>query len=94
MPKTTKTYDLDFKKRAVQMVATSEKSASHIAKDLGIAPSTLMHWIRQFGEPQSPSSNASSHAELLEENKRLKKELHLVTQQREILKKAAAILGN
>lgn len=94
MPKTNKTYDLDFKKRAVQMASSSDKSASQIAKDLGVASSTLNHWIRLYGDQASGSDGAVSHGELLEENKRLRKELSFVTEQREILKKATAILGN
>jgi len=76
------------------MAATSEKSAAQIAKDLGCAPSTLNHWIKLYGAPASNSQEGSSHAELLVEIKRLRKDLALVTEQREILKKATAILGN
>ena len=94
MPKTNKSYDEDFKKRAVQMAATSEKSHAQVSKDLGVAPSTLNKWIALYGAPASSSDGATSHAELLQEVKRLKKELAYVTEQREILKKAAAILGN
>jgi len=76
------------------MAATTDKKPSEVARDLGVAPSTLNKWIKLYGQPASSSDGANSHAELLQEVKRLKKELAFVTEQREILKKAAAILGN
>jgi len=93
MSQVNKTYDTDFKKRAVQMVATSQKPSSHIAKELGISSSTLHGWVKQFGAPTDTSGEAQSHADLLAEIKKLKKDLAYVTEQREILKKAAVILG-
>ena len=46
MQKTQRTYTNEFKLEAAQIVQTSEKSMAQIARDLGIADSTLHHWCQ------------------------------------------------
>jgi len=41
MPKEARTYTHEFKLEAVRLVETSGKSMSQVARDLGIADSTL-----------------------------------------------------
>lgn len=41
MPKEQRTFTKEFKQEAVQLVQTSGKSQSQVARDLGIADSTL-----------------------------------------------------
>jgi transposase len=44
MQKTQRTFTKEFKLEAVQLVKTSTKPLAQIARDLGIADSTLHHW--------------------------------------------------
>ncbi len=44
MQKTQRTFTKEFKLEAVQLVKTSNKPLAQIARDLGIADSTLHHW--------------------------------------------------
>ncbi len=50
MQKEQRTFTREFKVEAVQLVQSSQKSQAQIARDLGIADSTLHHWCKQFSE--------------------------------------------
>lgn len=73
----------------------SDKSAMQIAKDLDINDKTLYSWIRAYKKANNIHTNERRNTQkifsketLEEENKRLRKELAVVKQEREILKKA------
>ncbi len=86
-------YPLEFKISSAQLAVESDKSVAQTARDLGVNHNTLHGWIEQYSDPnQLIGSNMSSSnkAVYFEENKRLKKELALVKQERDLLKKAAA----
>ena len=93
--KITRPYEEEFKKRAVEMLRSSGKPAVQIARELGCTPDSLRAWKRKYDNPleNCPDPDDLTPAELKRENARLRKELDYVTLQREILKKAAAILG-
>ena len=85
MGKSQPTYTKEFKQEAARLVETSEKTMSQIAKDLGIADSTLSHWCKMFarqGEQAFPGSGHQTPQE--EEIRRLKRELEIVKQERDI----------
>ncbi len=46
MPKEQRTFTKEFKLEAVRLVQTSGKSITQVARDLGIADSTLYHWCK------------------------------------------------
>ena len=48
MQKTHRSFTKEFKLEAVQLVKTSNKPLAQIARDLGIADSTLHHWRQLF----------------------------------------------
>ena len=50
MQKEQRTYTKEFKVEAVHLVQSSTKSQAQIARDLGIADSTLYHWCQQLSE--------------------------------------------
>ena len=76
---------------AVQLAQASEKSQSQIAKDLGIADSTLHHWRKQFAQQGEQAFPGSGHQTAQEEELRqLKRENELLRQERDILKKLSA----
>lgn len=47
MPGPTPHYPPEFKREAVQLYRSSEKSIPKMAKELGIASESLRRWIRQ-----------------------------------------------
>jgi transposase len=90
-----KTYDQEFKKRAVAMLRHSGKPMMQIARELGCSTTALSHWKRKYDDPLAGclEPEGATIEQLRAENKRLSKELARVTEQREILKKVTAILG-
>jgi len=94
MPKEQRTFTKEFKLEAVQLVHRSGKSQSQIARDLGIADSTLHHWCKEFAEQGTQAFPGSGHQTQPEEEvRRLKRELEVTRQERDILKKALAIFS-
>ncbi len=85
-------YTKEFKESTIKFcIDNSDKSISSIAKDLGLNKETLSLWVNEYKEKHNINpSNGLKKETLEEENKRLRKELALVKQEREILKKAAA----
>lgn len=57
-----------------------------VSRRLGVSSHSLYKWIKLFGEPAPKAPGADHEAE----NRRLKRELARVTEERDILKKAAA----
>ena len=89
MQKTQRTFTKEFKVEAVQLVQSSKKPLAHIARDLGIADSTLHHWCQLFshqGEQAFPGSGHQTPQE--EEIRHLKRENDLLRQERDIYKKS------
>ena len=94
MPKEQKTFTREFKLEAVQLVQKSGKSQAQIARDLGIADSTLHHWRKEIAEDGDKAFPGSGHQTAQEEEvRRLKRELEVTRQERDILKKALAIFS-
>ena len=82
-------YNKEFKQRAIKMAVTSNKTIAQIARELGVNATTLYSWVSKEKD-ENKSSEEVTKAELLDELKRLKKELSDVKEQRDILKKATA----
>jgi transposase len=94
MPKAQRTFTREFKMEAVQLAQASEKSQSQIARDLGIADSTLHHWRKQFTQQGEQAFAGSGHQLPHEEEiRQLKRENELLRQERDILKKAIGIFS-
>jgi transposase len=92
MPRQQRTYTKEFKQEAVEVVQTSGKSMSQVARDLGISDSVLSHWCKVAREHGADAFPGSGHQTAQEEEiRRLKRELALAQQERDILKKTLAI---
>jgi transposase len=88
-------YDKEFKDQAIRMWMNIGRSAKFTVKDLGMSVSDLYKWGRDMKEIKQTEVERESKilATFKVENERLNKELSRVTEQREILKKAAGILS-
>ena len=88
---TRKQFTPEFKREAVQLVESGSRSASELARELGVRRNQLYKWQREFkarGTGAFPGSGARK--ERTTEITRLKRELARVMEERDILKKAAA----
>jgi transposase len=75
-------------------VQTSGKSMARIARDLGIADSTLHHWCKLLSEQGEQAFPGSGHQTPHEEEIRhLKRENDLLRQERDLFKKASGIFS-
>ena len=82
-----KRYTDEFKIEAVRQVTERGFPVSEVAKRLGVTPYSLYQWRKQFGRSERQvRADADQHDEI----RRLKAELRRVTEERDILKKAAA----
>ena len=92
MSKQQKTYTREFKLEAVQLVKSSGKSMSQIARDLGVSETALYDWCKQLAEQGEQAFPGSGHQTAeQEEIRRLKRELEVTRQERDILKKVVSI---
>ncbi len=87
--------DEAFRQQAVRMWKQSGKSAELTARELGISVFQLYDWNRtgQSARVAGPAAPSDSKEALQAENERLRQELARITEQRDILKKAAGILS-
>ena len=81
-----KRYPEEFKTEAVKQVVDRGYSVASVATRLDITTHSLYAWIKKYG-PDSSTNKEQSDAQA--EIRRLQKELKRVTDERDILKKAA-----
>jgi len=92
---TPRQYSIAFKEEAVRLWQSSGRAAEAVAQELGISVFNLYEWKRkQAGSRAAGSPPAFASKEQLQvEVERLRQELARMTEQRDILKKAAGILS-
>jgi len=82
-------YSAEFRDEAVRQVVDRGYSVKEVSERLGVSSHSLYKWVRAV----KPGSEKHRDEELLESKReilRLKADLHRVTEERDILKKAAA----
>ena len=85
-------YNEEFKRNTVNL--SEEHGVKTAAKQLGVSASCLYSWRRIYLDIKSPTSGETrSYAELLKENRALKKEVSIFNNVASMLKKTAAILS-
>jgi transposase len=81
-------YSLEFRQEAVRLLRTSNRTVPQLAKELGVSESSLRNWSDQLDVNEGKKEGLSTSER--EELRRLRKENRVLTEEREILKKAAA----
>ena len=81
----------EFRACAVELVRASGLSKAQAARDLGINPETLRLWVKQteVDDGRRDGLTTDEEAELA----RLRREVAVLREEREILKKAAAFFA-
>jgi transposase len=89
--KQRRSFSPEFRQEAVRLALQSERPLSEIARELKIRPDQLRHWKQQLtraaGAP--PPSGETPEQEL----RRLRREVAVLRQERDFLKKAAAFFA-
>ena len=85
----TTTVHRGVQSRAVRLVLDEERTVGAVARELDLTPSALAGWVRA-GQAERTQGKSGLMKEDREELVRLRKELRIVQEEREILKKAAA----
>ena len=88
MAKQYKSYDEEFKKTLVSLYENGKK-ISDLSREYGINESTIRPWIKKYGTIITSTGEVTNNDEIL----KLKKKLHEVELENEILKKAVAIFS-
>jgi transposase len=83
----SKRYPEEFKIEAVKQITERRYPVAEVSARLGVSQHSLYEWVRKYSQPEPVRREAQNKdAEL----RRLKAELKRVTEERDILKKAAA----
>jgi len=87
-------YTREFKVEAVRLLETSGKSGRQIEEDLGIGSGQIYRWRKQLAEENGnirafPGTGNARDEELV----RLKRDLDIAREERDILRKAVAIFS-
>jgi transposase len=86
-----KRYPEEFKIEAVKQVTIGGHSVADVANRLGTSAHSLYAWIKRYGpNSEQYQKQANESAEI----RRLQKELKRVTEERDLLKKAAAYFAS
>jgi transposase len=87
-----RSFPPEFKQEAVRLSLESGRPISQVARELGVRPDQLRHWKQELtrgGEVGPPAGEAPE-----QELRRLRRELEVVRQERDFLKKAAAFFAS
>ena len=83
-------YSRAFKVEAVRLLQQGEKPAAMLARELGVKRVLLYRWRDEAAAKGEAAFSGTPGPKPLAEVTRLKRELATVTEERDILKKAAA----
>jgi len=86
-------YSEEFRVEAVKQVTKNGYSIIDTAQRLGVHPDSLRNWIKRLESPEAVEKHKIEDASLAE-IKKLQKELKRVTEERDILKKAAVYFAS
>jgi len=84
-------YTDEFKREAVKLLRTGDRTIPQLARELGVSPQSLRNWSTQLDVDEGRAEGLSSAER--EELKRLRRENRVLCEEREILKKAAAFFA-
>ena len=92
--KRRKQYTEEFRREVLRMAEGTEKPIRELEKDLGLSQGLIRQWQQRYRVDDAtatlqPSSEREAEAEI----RRLKRELEIVTQERDILKNAIQVFS-
>ena len=92
--KKKKTYDAEFKRQAVALADSTDRTAAKVEQELGLYQGAIRHWHIELGEHSEEAFPGAGNLHASEEDvRRLHREIEILRQERDILKKAVAIFS-
>jgi transposase len=94
MSKQRKTYTREFKLEALRLAETSGRPITQVERELGLSQGTIAHWRREM--QRNGGEAFPGHGHLLPSDERLRqleRENVILRQERDILKKAIAVVS-
>jgi transposase len=86
-------HSAEFKLEACRLARESGKGVAEIAHDLGISSDQLYRWLRAAEGTKGGTDSGGKLTSQDEEIRRLRQELRIVREERDILKKATAFFA-
>lgn len=94
MAKKNKKYAEEFKREVLEMAAKPDVTVAKLERDLGITPGLIYKWRERYRvDTTSGELKLSEEREAEAEIRRLKRELEIAKQERDILKKAIQVFS-
>ena len=94
MTKTRRTYTDEFKREAIQLLESSGKTARQLEQELGIGKTCLSRWKRELEDKGKQAFPGQGHVPPEQEQvQKLERQVDILRQERDILKKAVAIFA-
>ena len=87
-----KTYSLAFKIQAVERYLENDRNLKSTAEELDVHPATMKHWVKK-GVNELREQYSSPDTTLETKVKRLENELRRLTEENDILRKAARMFA-
>ena len=88
--RTRRSFTPEFKAEAVRIARTPGKNSAQVARELDLTATCLRTWVRQAAVDENPDPQGALTTEERAELSRLRRELRVVEQERDFLKKTAA----
>jgi transposase len=88
-----RSFTPEFKAEAVRIARTSGKSVARVARELDLTVTCLRAWVKQAEVDEHPDPQGALTTEERSELTRLRRELRVVEQERDFLKKTAAFFA-
>jgi transposase len=85
-------FSEEFKQQAARLVLDQDKSLAEVARELDVVPTALREWVARARADRSAGKTGLTTAER-EELSRLRRQVRVLEEEREILKKAAAFFA-
>ena len=87
-----RTFSEEFKQQAVRLVLDQGKTMAEVARELDLVPTAFRDWVERARADRSNGKTGLTSEER-EELSRLRRQVRMLEEEREILKKAAAFFA-
>jgi transposase len=90
---TSKRYTDEYKRDAVELVRSSGRTPTDVARELGVSSESLRGWVNQAKADRGEGAPGALTTDEKDELRRLRRENAQLRTEKEILKKAAAFFA-